>query len=128
CRSSPSPSLRRRRRSPAKEAAALCDQQLPRQGAPTPTIGPAAPTSGRAGHWRPPLWAGRNRSCPGWLPLAGYCPCWRSPIVGAGRNQSCPRVAAPCRLLPLLAVAHYKGPGRSRSPLCRKSGHGRPPL
>ncbi|RRT32044.1 hypothetical protein B296_00056446, partial [Ensete ventricosum] len=56
----------------------------------------------------------------------------------AGRNRSCSRVAAPCELLPLRAVAPCSGPDCSRSPLAdsqamagrpyRGPGRGQPPL
>ncbi|RRT34928.1 hypothetical protein B296_00048263, partial [Ensete ventricosum] len=73
--------------------------------------------------------------------LAGGNPLWAGhwrPPLRAGRNRPCPRVAAPCGLLPLRAVAPLQAAWSQSAALegsqamvdrpCREPGRGQTPL
>ncbi|RWW05202.1 hypothetical protein GW17_00031536 [Ensete ventricosum] len=75
----------------------------------------------------------------GWLLLAGPCGLAAADWpLRAGRSRSCPLVVTPYGLLPLLAAAPCRGPGRSRPSLVgsqamagrpyRGPNRGQPPL
>ncbi|RRT31706.1 hypothetical protein B296_00044780 [Ensete ventricosum] len=61
-----------------------------------------------------------------WISTGDNCPSW--PVVALPRGghpcgRPCPRVAAPCRLLPLGVVAPCRGPGHGQPPLHADNMH-----